>query len=183
MADTTLFSLRWLAYIFGALLFADFVSGLFHWWEDRYGNPDWPIIGPLIVQPNIQHHMSPAAFTKGNYWQRNWTTIIPTLLLAAICASLGQYFCALGFAISSQSNEVHCWEHMRTHWVIQQLQRWRLLQHPRTHAIHHKRPYDQNYCVMTEILNPILMPIGFWHGLEAIGALFGIKPREERKIY
>jgi len=183
MCVTALFILNWLTYIFGVVLVADFVSGLFHWWEDRYGNPDWPIIGPLIIQPNIRHHMAPAAFTKGNYWQRNWTTIVPALILAVVCSLFDQYFLALGFAISSQSNEVHCWEHMRTNCLIQKLQRWGVLQHPRSHAIHHKRPYDQNYCVMTELLNPILAGVNFWLILEWLIGLFGVHPREERKIY
>lgn len=127
--------------------------------------------------------MTPAAFTKGNYWQRNWTTIIPTLFLAAVCAGFGQYFCALGFAISSQSNEIHCWEHMRAPAPVRWLQRWHVLQRPITHAIHHKRPYDQNYCVMTEVLNPVLRTLGFWQMLEWSIGWFGVWPREERRLY
>lgn len=42
---------------------ADFVTGVFHWWEDRYGNPAWPVIGKLVVEPNILHHARNEKFT------------------------------------------------------------------------------------------------------------------------
>jgi hypothetical protein len=170
-------------YVCGAYLFADLLTGIFHWWEDRYGNPAWPILGALVVAPNIQHHKSPSAFTKGNYFYRNWTTLVPTLALGALCYLSGEYFLALTCLFMSQSNELHCWSHMRCSYPIRLLQRTGLIQTPKMHAIHHKRPYDQNYCVMTSFLNPPLTAIHYWGALEYLVGLFGVHPREERKIY
>ena len=53
------------AQIIGGLLLADFISGLFHWFEDRYGNPDWPVLGHTIRQ-NQQHHFTPALISCGH---------------------------------------------------------------------------------------------------------------------
>lgn len=174
----------WAAYIVGAYLCADLFSGMFHWWEDRYGNPDWPILGKHVIQPNILHHKSPREFTKGNYLHRNWTAILPSLIISGLCYLDGEYFLALVFLFTTQANELHCWTHMRCSKPVKFLQRTGILQTSRMHAIHHRRPYDQNYCVMTGLLNPVLTSIDYWHTLETtIGTITGIWPREERKIY
>lgn len=171
-------------YLVLAILVADLLTGIFHWWEDRYGNPDWPIIGKYIIQPNIRHHKDPMSFCKGNYWTRNWTTIIPSLLLSFIFYLMGYYFFSLVFVFASQSNEIHCWEHTKTNRLIRLLQNYNILQNKKTHALHHKRPYDTNYCVMTMVVNPVLNQIYFWYWLETIMYyITGIKPRKEREIY
>ena len=58
------------ASIFGGLLLADFVSGIIHWFEDRYGNPKWPVLGHAI-RANQEHHFRPRAFLKGSFLSRN----------------------------------------------------------------------------------------------------------------
>lgn len=171
-------------YILCCILTADFLAGVFHWWEDRYGNPDWPIIGKYIIQPNIRHHQDPMSFCEGNYWTRNWTTLIPSLSVSSICYFYGQFFWCYVFLLASQSNEIHCWEHMKTNKLIKFLQKYYILQNKKTHALHHKRPYDTNYCVMTMIVNPILNKISFWYYLEKLIFLtLGIAPRKERELY
>jgi ubiquitin-conjugating enzyme E2 variant len=40
--------------LIGAVLAADFLSGLFHWLEDAYGREDWPITGRLITKPKYR---------------------------------------------------------------------------------------------------------------------------------
>lgn len=167
-----------------AILVADLLTGIFHWWEDRYGNPDWPIIGKYIIHPNIKHHQDPMFFCNGNYWTRNWTTLIPSLIVSFIFYTIGYYFWCLVFIIASQSNEIHCWEHAKTNRFIKFLQKNYILQNKKTHSLHHKRPYDTNYCVITMIVNPILNKIYFWEYLEDVVYLFsGVRPRKEREIY
>ena len=171
-------------YILLAILVADLLTGVFHWWEDRYGNPDWPILGKYIIQPNIKHHQDPMFFCNGNYLTRNWTTLVPSFLIAGLCYYLHFYFLALVFCIASQSNEIHCWEHARTNKIIRLLQKYYILQNKKTHALHHKRPYDTNYCVITMIVNPVLNRFKFWFFLEkAIYLVSGISPRKERELY
>lgn len=164
-----------------AVLLADFLSGAMHWLEDRYGNPAWPILGPLVIEPNIRHHTDQMAFTVGGYWERNWTTIVPALIAAALAYLAGCWVLALTFAFLSQANEVHAWAHQKCSRPIRGLQLLGLLQSPDQHAAHHKTPFDTNYCVMTDILNPVLSRIGFWPAVEgAIARLTGLRPRPER---
>jgi ubiquitin-conjugating enzyme E2 variant len=44
----------------GVILLADFLTGVFHWLEDAYGTEDTPVLGPLVIKPNIVHHHYPA---------------------------------------------------------------------------------------------------------------------------
>lgn len=151
-----------------AILLADFVSGLMHWWEDRYGNPDWPLLGEWIVKPNMVHHADQMAFTRAGYWQRNWTTLAPALVVAAVCWRWP--VCWMAALILSQANEIHAWSHMRCSRPIRFLQKCGALQSPSHHAIHH-RDFGSRYCVITPWLNPML-DLFFWRALERI-----IKPR------
>jgi ubiquitin-conjugating enzyme E2 variant len=169
-------------HIIAAIFAAEVLSGAVHWWEDRYGNPDWPVVGTHVIQPNIRHHTDQMAFTRGSYFDRNWTTLLPTLLIAAVAGALGYYWTALVFAIASQSNEIHCLSHQRCSRPIRGLQLLGILQSPEQHASHHTRPFDRNYCVMTDFTNPILQAVGFWQAIEFGVALFGIRPRPEREV-
>ena len=45
----------------------DFLSGFFHWLEDAYGRPNWPITGRSVTQANILHHHSPRHFTRHSW--------------------------------------------------------------------------------------------------------------------
>ena len=45
--------------IVACIFAADLITGLVHWWEDTYGDPDWPVIGEHVVRPNIEHHEFP----------------------------------------------------------------------------------------------------------------------------
>lgn len=167
--------------ILSAWLIAEISTGIFHWWEDRYGNEKWPIIGKHIIQPNIQHHKTPSSFCKESYWIRNYQIIIPALIGSAICYYFGLHTLCLSFIIMSQMNEIHSWSHQRCSRPIRFLQKLGILQSPKQHWIHHQRPYDKYYCVMTNYLNPILAKIRFWTFLEMIvWVIFDIIPRTER---
>lgn len=159
---------------------ADFLSGFWHWLEDRYFREDWPIIGPYIAVPNQRHHETPAAFLGQGYWSRNWTTILPASFVLAPCVWLGApSWLLVAIAAVSQANEIHAWSHQRCGSLIRTLQDTGILQHPRTHAKHHKAPFDCRYCVITEWLNPIMDGVGFWTFLEmAIFRSTGIKARD-----
>ena len=153
--------------VIAAFLAADLLTGIFHWWEDRYGNPAWPVLGKYVIQPNIEHHSNQMSFTHGNYFTRNWTTILATVPIAVF---------------ASQSNEIHCWSHQKCSRPIRGLQLLGILQSPEQHARHHTRPFDRNYCVMTDVLNPVLQAVGFWQALEWCIGLAGVHPRLEREV-
>jgi ubiquitin-conjugating enzyme E2 variant len=172
-----------LGYALAAWVVADFLSGVVHWIEDRYGDPAWPVIGRHVIEPNILHHRDQMAFTAGGYWQRNWTTLVPAAAAAGMAWLAGSAFLAVTFLMLSQANEIHAWAHQRCVRPIRGLQLIGIFQSPEQHADHHRRPFDRNYCTMSDWLNPLLSRAGFWPALELLVArVTGLSPRPERQV-
>lgn len=157
--------------VFLLWMLADLITGVVHWWEDAYGNPNWPIVGKYVIQPNLEHHKKPRALLSGSYWNRINTTVFAVVILIGIFWICGwhswQMIVCLLFC--TQSNEIHAISHRtdkENGKLIVFLQRMCILQRRKTHGWHHKAPYDTNFCVMTEFLNPLLNKIRFWIFLE-----------------
>lgn len=167
--------------VLAAWIVADFVAGFFHWFEDRYLDENTPLLGKLVGGPNAMHHVHPMAMLKGNYWQRNYTTIVPSLTLgvASYFAGAPDWF-VLALVFVSQANEVHAWAHWagKVSWPIKMMQETGILQSPKHHAEHHRSPHLIRYCVMSEWLNPVLDRAKFWHGAEFAFARIGLRPLE-----
>ena len=170
----------WIGYLVSAWLAADFITGFVHWWEDRYAKPGWPILGPLVAEPNELHHADQTAFLRGSYWFRNSTSLIPSAGFALTFIALGQWWWLLVTAFASQANEIHCWAHSGNHGrLVKALQETGIIQNPRHHSRHHTRPFDSHFCVMTCWLNPVLDALGFWRGLEWVIRVVGrVKVKE-----
>lgn len=168
--------------IFLLWLLADFLTGMVHWWQDAYGNPAWPILGKYMVEPNLNHHKHPRDLLKGSYWTRIKASFVAAIILIILFYLCGwsSWQMILCLLFSSQGNEIHAMSH-RTNkengkFVIF-LQRLGLIQGRKTHGWHHKAPYDTNFCVMTEFLNPVLSKIDLWKKMESfLHKFFGIKP-------
>ncbi|PKP93194.1 MAG: hypothetical protein CVT77_06585 [Alphaproteobacteria bacterium HGW-Alphaproteobacteria-16] len=168
--------------LFGQLvagwLLADLIGGLFHWWEDRAAERRWPIIGELIVEPNRVHHFNPVAFTRDGFFTRNWTTWAVVLpLSAAWVAAIGVSACWAAATIGGlASSQVHYWAHRapdaRPAWVSA-LQEAGVFQSPRHHGVHH-RDAARAYCILTNLLNPLLDRLRVWDRLERLLAWSGI---------
>lgn len=165
-----------LASVFGELvlgwLAADLVTGTFHWWEDRFGSEDWPVIGPWIIAPNRLHHVEPLAFTKKGFWGRNRASVATALIAGGLLATLFGPSVWLGALMvgGSAANEVHRYAHQPSAaptW-FRMLQQTGLLQSPKAHAAHHRPPFERNYCVLTDWLNPPLEMLRFWTRLERL---------------
>ncbi|CAN5804231.1 hypothetical protein BH09VER1_BH09VER1_49720 [soil metagenome] len=169
-------------------LLVDFVSGFVHWIEDSYFSENTPVIGPLVVAPNILHHRSPRHFIKGNFWQRNDTTILPCgAILALGTLAGGFHWQLLLFCLAlSLSNELHCWAHrspQENGRVIAFLHKRGWIQTPAHHAVHHTDPKNRAYCTLTNLLNPVLDRLEIWRRLElAIRAVFGIATRPDPTV-
>ena len=165
------------------VLAVDFVSGLLHWLEDGYGRPHWPVTGKWITAPNILHHEAPGAFTK-NSWLRSAAVLL--VLGALVIAGAWQigmltWQVLLFVAIGVNANEIHKWNHLprkRRGNLVTALQEARLLQTAKHHGKHHVGSKDTHYCVVTNLLNPVLDAVQFWHGLEwTIERLLGVSKR------
>jgi ubiquitin-conjugating enzyme E2 variant len=165
-------------------LITDLLTGIVHWWEDAYGNPDWKYLGKFIVIPNIEHHKNPRSFLKSNFLSRNNVGICTAIII-------GSFFYLFIFKESvwqlnffliygSLSNEVHAISHRSKRQngkLISFLQKIGIIQTQKMHSIHHTSPYDVNYCVLTNYLNPTLNKIGFWQKMENVISFFGINPK------
>jgi ubiquitin-conjugating enzyme E2 variant len=157
------------------VLLADFVAGVVHWAEDAYFTEATPVLGPLVIKPNIVHHHFPRHFTKLSWWESCWQPLLLGLVALAVAWPLGwlSWQLVLFVAVSVNANHVHKLSH-RTRAengrLVSCLQDWRILQTPRHHGLHHADPKNTHYCPITNAVNPVLELIGFWPRLEAVVA-------------
>jgi hypothetical protein len=170
------------------VLIADFVSGLFHWLEDAYGRPDWPVIGWLITQPNILHHHDPRYFARHSWFHSSWLLLCISILIVAVawCCDLLTWHVWLFAILGANANQIHKCAHRspaENGPVISFLQRIWLLQTPRHHAHHHTNPKNSHYCVLTNFVNPIVDRIRLWVALEAaVRTLFRLRRRVDASV-
>lgn len=159
--------------IIAAVLTADFLSGFFHWLEDAYGREHWPVTGRLVTRPNILHHHDPRHFTHNGWFHSSWLLICLGLIVlgaAWLCGRLTWQVWLVVF-LGVNANQFHKWAHRtpsENGRLISLLQRARVIQTPRHHACHHINPKNSHYCVLTNLLNPLLDSMRFWEGLELI---------------
>jgi len=155
------------------ILMADFITGLFHWLEDNYGNEKIPIIGKNVTGPNLLHHRKPRKFLDNSWLHSADVSIAITF---SVLTTLW-YFDALSwqiifiFFILLNANEVHKWAHQNRKengWFINFLHKFKLIQTPKQHSRHHGGTMNTNYCIITNFLNPILEKINLWRSLEKI---------------
>ncbi len=173
--------------IAGIILIADLLTGIFHFWMDQYGREDMPLVGKSVIEINILHHRNPRNMVQKNYFQLTWTAWALGFVLATITYFMGFFSWEVAFilAYGANANIIHKWTH-QTHGengkLITFFQKIRLLQSKHHHGWHHKAPYDTNYCILTDWLNPILHQIRFWEGVVFFFSKLGIKPVAGTKI-
>lgn len=161
-------------------LIADFLSGVFHWAEDTYGEPG--VLGGIfdqsIILPNIDHHKQPFKMVQGTYWETNRVSIqvAAAIILLLVLVGVTDWKILLMVALGSHLNQVHKWAHdPQAPIVVQKLQTLGILQSVKHHAEHHQKPYDSRYCILSNILNPILDKVHFWRHLEWLLDKAGLK--------
>ncbi len=167
------------------ILIADFISGFVHWLEDAYARPEMPLVGK-IAEENLLHHSKPRDFLKKNWWQSSYDLIGIGLVVCAgawlIYGSVNVWLLLL-LVISINANQIHKWAHQnRTErpWLISKLQDWKVLQGARQHGKHHSGHKNTYYCVITNVLNPVLERARFWVGLETLILLVtGVTRRQD----
>lgn len=171
-----------------AVIAADFASGAVHWAEDAYARADTPVIGKLIANANIEHHVKPRAFVSRGWFESSWDL----LLVGAVIVAGAAYFDALSWPVwvfvvlAVNANQIHKWSHQNAQEngrIVTFLQRIKVLQTQRHHAQHHRGMKDTHYCSITNVLNPVLDELGFWRGLErVIEKTTGMKRRPDPTI-
>jgi ubiquitin-conjugating enzyme E2 variant len=170
----------WAGQILFGWLVADAFSGLGHWWEDRCGRLDMPLLGRAIVLPNRIHHTHPLTFTHGSTLSRGLVMWVVVAIVSGVWLLLTGPNLTWATATFGgvMINEVHCWAHrpeMTPRW-LRWLQEMGAIQSPKHHAGHHRAPHDRRYCILTDWLNPGLDAIGFWDRLEHALTVVGLEP-------
>lgn len=171
-----------------AVLAADFVSGAVHWAEDAYARNDTPIVGKLLAEANIEHHIRPRAFVDRGWLESSWDLLaIGCAVIAAACWLDRLTWPVWVFVICAvNANQVHKWAHSSPREngaLVTFLQKTGLLQTQRHHAQHHRGMKDTHYCAVTNVLNPVLDELGFWHRLErGIEGVLGLKRRPDPTV-
>lgn len=168
--------------ILAAWLVADFISGLVHWFEDRYLDET-----TSIGRDNTLHHNDPRAMTRIPYWQNVDSSLaygIPLAIVLWIAGAHQIFILSMFFACFA--NLVHRFAHEKksaTPEIVKLLQSTGLMISPRAHAPHHsergilipKSQAKDKYCAMTSWMNPLLDKIGLWHKLELCLGFCGVK--------
>jgi uncharacterized iron-regulated membrane protein len=175
--------------IIACVLVADFISGLIHWWEDTYGLPTWPVIGRLVIEPNIDHHLNPGLMgTMAGFADRNYQPVLAALAVTGLAWLAGWFSWPLAAiaVMASLGNESHYWSHRGGNGpIVRFLHDACLVITPQQHAKHHKPPYDKYFCTITNLVNPVLERICFWKLLESLLLRAGLAPKrmtEPRKF-
>lgn len=170
-------------------LLADVIGGVLHWAEDTLGRQDTPVWGTLFVKPNILHHDQPAAMLKASWLRSNGLTFsIAAIVVCLVWISFGMSWQLLLLGVFGGMNQqVHRFAHARRQDLpkaVILLQRLRIFQDARHHWVHHRKPNNRYFCVMTPLMNPLLEKIGFWFLLERIFVpIFGAPRREDLQRY
>ena len=172
-----------IAWLVSGYLIADLISGITHWWMDRYGKEEMPIVGPAVVEINTMHHANPRRMISRSYWYLSKSAWVFSW---GICGIWYLVFDNLPWqmilvaVVGSNGNIVHQWTHMFENEkprIVTWMQKLRIIQNPAQHATHHTKPEERAYCIITPWLNPILDKTRFWLRLEnIIEYLFGVPP-------
>ena len=157
--------------LFITVLLIDFASGLIHWAEDTYWTVKTPIIGNWLIKPNILHHTKSSEFVKKSWFQSSWDLLLAGIAVLLMCKYFGylSWHLYLFVLIMINANQIHKWAHMNPKIIpvfIKFLQQLRIIQTSKHHANHHRGEQNTHYCLITELMNPLLDNLGFWRKLE-----------------
>jgi ubiquitin-conjugating enzyme E2 variant len=175
---------EFLAALLATVLLADLVSGLVHWWEDAYARAG---DGPLgrVARDNLRHHARPREFLAKGYWASSWDLWLlgAVVVAAAFVLDALSWHVVLFVVLVANANQVHKWAHMRSDELprlVRWAQRMQLLQTTRHHSKHHQGTRNTHYCVLTNVLNPVLEELQLWSRVErVIEKLTGIARRDD----
>lgn len=166
---------------------ADFLSGVIHWCEDRYGSPRWPVFGGAI-RDTIRHHRRPRGFLAKSPLARSRRVIIIAVIgfIAFFLSGTLNAFTITLCVAAAVSNEIHVAAHSspkeNSHWVTA-LQHWGIIQSHAHHALHHRNLKNMNYCTITNWVNPVLERMRFWRRAESLVRIWtGQRPRADPTV-
>jgi ubiquitin-conjugating enzyme E2 variant len=160
------------------VLFADFTTGLAHWFCDRFFEESTPVIGRALIQPFREHHVDPQGMVRHGLLELHGNSAIPVIPVlgivhyfgpspaspVAVALQLWVFFLCIS---SMATNQFHRWAHAPSvprpaRW----LQRHGVILSPERHALHHAGDFDRSYCMTSGWMNPLLDRIDFFGRIE-----------------
>lgn len=166
----------------GAMVFADFLTGVFHWATDNYGNLETPLVGPACAAFQ-GHHRHPYTIVHRTFCNNVFKIakiVAPLIAASAWLPPAPAYFLTVALYCQMLSQEFHKYSHMppnRHPDLVRTLQRAGLIISTKEHGRHHTSPYDGHYCIFNGWCNSFLDQSKFFRRLEAlIFTEFGVEP-------
>jgi hypothetical protein len=154
---------------------ADVGSGLVHFLADNFGHTDMAIVGHTFIFRFRQHHDDQNIICGLDFRELVGSSaliMLPVLIPSALLAPIESQPWGLPLAvygwtvvvIVTLTNQFHRWAHdpKCPQWV-RPLQRWRIVLSPRHHAVHHRAPHHEHFCITVGWMNPVLDRIRFFH--------------------
>lgn len=167
--------------VFGAWLFADFLTGMIHYWQDKWmpSESSNPVLDQ-IIQDNELHHKRPGLMTTYSIRENIANSASVAWPLSALLYTAGSPMILwLGIFFASFGNLIHRWSHIprsRLNWFILFMQWIGLFTSFKQHKEHHykggkiltREESTERYCPMTNYLNPILDSLRFFSFLNSL---------------
>lgn len=156
-----------------AWVLADFGSGVLHWSVDNYGNGRTPIMGSIIAAFQ-GHHTAPWTIAQRGFCNNVHKLcipfgVVPMTLIQFTTGPFTVFFFTVFCVMEILSQEFHKWSHM-TKGECPEWANWLQslgLSVPRAqHALHHKEPFDGNYCIISGVCNDTLDRLGLFRRME-----------------
>ncbi|PIA27484.1 hypothetical protein AQUCO_07700036v1 [Aquilegia coerulea] len=173
-----------LAGLFG-YIFADLATGFFHWAVDNYGDVSTPFVG-YIIGAFLNHHQRPSLTTKNQFANLNYPpaqgVFFILLPIDFACNSpIVHAFAGTFFGCIMFSLQFHAWAHTaksRLPRVVVVLQGIGVLASPAKHALHHRPPYNNSYCMVSGVWNAFLNKLRVFEAMEMLlFYMFSVRPR------
>ena len=170
----------------GGYLAADVASGVLHHWADNYANPDSK--NKLVQKFSRQahrHHFHPTRL--GNYTPAAWAAPLSFVAWAPLVAGnvLGLPAPLMTGALAMTAGmthygNFHYWSHQsdkKTPKIGHLLRKMNLAVERKNHMVHHKVPWNSDFCIVNGAMNKPLNAMKFWPRYEkAVHALTGAEP-------
>ncbi len=165
---------------------ADLGSGIFHWAVDNYPTRHTPVIGNLAEEFQVHHHERTSILersTASNFAQVGMFAALPLLATAVVnphyAIAAGVSSMLLGTSLSQAS---HRWTHdPKAPGYTKVFQKLHISEGRADHAKHHAMPWDDYYCVVNGMWNPLMSRTLAWRKLEkGIYQITGREPKSWR---
>ncbi|XP_071694332.1 fatty acid desaturase 4, chloroplastic-like [Rutidosis leptorrhynchoides] len=171
-------------------LFADLASGVYHWAIDNYGDASTPIFGSQI-NAFQGHHKFPYTIVEREFANKlHMLGCFVTFLVLPMDFMYHDQPLFMGFVGMASgclmfSQQFHAWAHETKNKlpvIVVVLQDIGVLLSRSQHVAHHKRPFNNNYCIVSGVWNRFLDDYKVFEALEMMVFLtFGVQPRSSIK--